>query len=460
MTVKGPPKGTPLPSKPEEVTTQTTTSTTAQKTASVNKTSTVTSTGQEKHSVQVAQTSSSVAGTQAESSLVNDSTPSKEPSSKESSENKIGSSEPMQSTSPTDSSHEESTKNDYLTAQLTPTIKTGATDEWIRQIDLDLGDQSNDGQPNAEQLQAQSTVADLDPKPTPSNVPIFIGFILFTLMICGGVFVYKDQLFRSPIKQPRTLTELTQKKTELNTAQPNNRAQSGENQSDKGLDNQEKSSDVAVRTEKSQQKKQTARSSNKSSTDKKATKANSTTSSSQTATKNKVKNKVTQKVSSSTAHPPTNQKVQKKKDRSKVSVTSPSSPKSVSKKIENKKSVKKTKTLSKTTKKSAKRRRRYRGQPGLDAATIGQVVQNNSGSLTRCYQNLAKKDPTLDSIRTTLRFTVAPNGRSDGSDLTLSGKYRKTKLESCVRMAVKRWYFPKAERPSNVTYPLNFKSSF
>jgi len=98
--------------------------------------------------------------------------------------------------------------------------------------------------------------------------------------------------------------------------------------------------------------------------------------------------------------------------------------------------------------------------PGLPQSSIQQIVQQNAGSLTYCYQKAQKREADASAIQTTLTFKVLPNGSTDAASTRLSGQHKGGKLEACVRMAVQRWRFPSAEGPSEVRYPLNFTPGF
>lgn len=98
-------------------------------------------------------------------------------------------------------------------------------------------------------------------------------------------------------------------------------------------------------------------------------------------------------------------------------------------------------------------------KPGLPQASIQQIVQQNTGSLTYCYQKVQKK-ASIGPVKTRLSFKVLPNGSTQATSISLSGTYRNSKLEKCIALAVQRWRFPSAEGESQVRYPLNFTSGF
>jgi len=106
----------------------------------------------------------------------------------------------------------------------------------------------------------------------------------------------------------------------------------------------------------------------------------------------------------------------------------------------------------------AKRRHAKRAK-GLPQATIRQIVQQNAGGLSYCYQKVQKKS-SIGSVKTRLYFTIQPTGRTDARSIRLSGQHKGGKLERCISMAVQRWRFPSAEGSSEVRYPLNFTAGF
>lgn len=120
------------------------------------------------------------------------------------------------------------------------------------------------------------------------------------------------------------------------------------------------------------------------------------------------------------------------------------------------KKSKPTKKRSNTTKRTSSKK----NGKGLDRRTISTVMNQNASGLENCYRKTLKKDPSFGEVRTRLKFKVTPQGRVNRSSISLSGVYRKTRLESCIQNTVVRWYFPKAEGETPVRYPLNFKPGF
>jgi cytoskeletal protein RodZ len=135
--------------------------------------------------------------------------------------------------------------------------------------------------------------------------------------------------------------------------------------------------------------------------------------------------------------------------------------KAAAKKTAAKRTAKKRAKRSKarSTKRTSRKRRAPKGK-GLPQSSVRQIVQQNSGSLSYCYQKIQKRDPNLGSVKTRLTFEVLPEGRTNASKVALSGKHKGSKLEKCIRMAVQRWRFPSAEGPTKVRYPLNFTMGF
>ena len=124
------------------------------------------------------------------------------------------------------------------------------------------------------------------------------------------------------------------------------------------------------------------------------------------------------------------------------------------------KQTKSERSKSRATAKRAPRKRRTSKGKGLPQSSVRQIVQQNSGSLSYCYQKIQKRDPNLGSVKTRLTFEVLPEGNTNASKVALSGKHKGSNLEKCIRMAVQRWRFPTAEGPTKVRYPLNFTMGF
>ena len=120
----------------------------------------------------------------------------------------------------------------------------------------------------------------------------------------------------------------------------------------------------------------------------------------------------------------------------------------------------KTKTRAKVAKKTPKKRARSSKGPGLPNSTVQQIVRQNSGGIQYCYNKARKKDPNMGDVRTNLSFRILPEGMVNTSRISLSGVYRKSRLEGCIRMSVSRWRFPTAKGETKVRYPLNFKAGF
>jgi hypothetical protein len=108
----------------------------------------------------------------------------------------------------------------------------------------------------------------------------------------------------------------------------------------------------------------------------------------------------------------------------------------------------------KTSRKSSKRGK------GLDRSTISSVMNQNAGGLEHCYRKSLKKDSSFGAVKTRLKLIVGTGGRVARKTISLSGKYRNTRLESCIKNTVVRWYFPKAPGETPVRYPLNFSPGF
>jgi len=138
---------------------------------------------------------------------------------------------------------------------------------------------------------------------------------------------------------------------------------------------------------------------------------------------------------------------------------SPTAPPSLSVKAGDTKPKQSSRPAKRATKAPAKRVRYTASKrPGLPQSSIRQIVQQNTGSLSYCYQKVQKKS-SIGPVKTRLSFTVLPNGRTKPG-ARLSGKHKNSKLERCISLAVQRWRFPSAEGESVVRYPLNFSPSF
>lgn len=122
---------------------------------------------------------------------------------------------------------------------------------------------------------------------------------------------------------------------------------------------------------------------------------------------------------------------------------------------------KKRKKASAQSKAKSKRsvRRKSKGK-GLDRSTIARIMQENASGLQYCYQKILKRDPQFGEVNTSLRFRVGTNGRVSRSTISLSGVFKRTRLESCIQNTVQRWYFPSASGDTPVRYPLRFSPGY
>ena len=156
-------------------------------------------------------------------------------------------------------------------------------------------------------------------------------------------------------------------------------------------------------------------------------------------------------------------KKSKKKSKPKASQTSKSAKKQKaqkSKKAKSKKSKSKQAKRSKSPKSSRKKAVSRKSGKGLDYSTISTIMNQNSGGLENCYRKALKKDSSFGEVRTRLKFRVSPEGRVARKTISLTGVYRRTRLESCIQNTVVRWYFPKAKGETPVRYPLTFTPGF
>ena len=153
-----------------------------------------------------------------------------------------------------------------------------------------------------------------------------------------------------------------------------------------------------------------------------------------------------------------------KKSKSKASQTAKSTKNKKAKQANSKKlktTVKSKQTKrSKPSKSSRKKTVSKKNGKGLDYSTISTIMNQNAGGLENCYRKALKKDSSFGAVRTRLKFRVSPQGRVARKTISLSGVYRRTRLESCIQNTVVRWYFPKAKGETPVKYPLTFTPGF
>ncbi|MEE2645584.1 MAG: AgmX/PglI C-terminal domain-containing protein, partial [Myxococcota bacterium] len=95
---------------------------------------------------------------------------------------------------------------------------------------------------------------------------------------------------------------------------------------------------------------------------------------------------------------------------------------------------------------------------GLSIAQVERVISQNMGSLQYCYRQAAKRDSELGMVKTTLKIRVSTTGRPDS--IRFTGAARRGPLNRCFTRAVKRWYFPKAERKTAYDRILIFQQGF
>ena len=96
-----------------------------------------------------------------------------------------------------------------------------------------------------------------------------------------------------------------------------------------------------------------------------------------------------------------------------------------------------------------------------DTLTQGQIVsviKRNQRSINSCYERQLKRDDSMRNMRTVLRFSIQPSGRT--STVRLGGRLNGTLLKGCLQNRVKRWKFPRFSGASiPVEYPLIFQAS-
>jgi hypothetical protein len=85
---------------------------------------------------------------------------------------------------------------------------------------------------------------------------------------------------------------------------------------------------------------------------------------------------------------------------------------------------------------------------------IGAVVRNknNQAALKSCYERALKLDEHLTSGRMDVSVSIAPSGTVER--VTVDAPSNFFMVESCIKLAVKRWTFPPSSEQYGTTFPL------
>lgn len=90
-------------------------------------------------------------------------------------------------------------------------------------------------------------------------------------------------------------------------------------------------------------------------------------------------------------------------------------------------------------------------------AMIRRVIQRHVAEVRYCYvsRGLASNPKLSGQVR--VRFMIAANGRVTAVAVTSRSTLSHPPTERCIRRAVRRWRFPKANGVVAVTYPFNLR---
>ncbi|MBU0552588.1 zinc-ribbon domain-containing protein [Myxococcota bacterium] len=94
----------------------------------------------------------------------------------------------------------------------------------------------------------------------------------------------------------------------------------------------------------------------------------------------------------------------------------------------------------------------------LTQQQIMRVIRGSQRGIRACYERQLKRDDSIRSTRTTLRFKIKPDGET--TQIKLSKALSGSVLEQCLTGLVGRWRFPAFDgEPQAVEYPIIFQAS-
>ena len=89
----------------------------------------------------------------------------------------------------------------------------------------------------------------------------------------------------------------------------------------------------------------------------------------------------------------------------------------------------------------------------LDKNIIRRIVRSRMSEVRFCYDKLLKRDPKAAGT-IGLKWTVKPDG-TVGDVKKGKGSLRDKALHECLLKRIAGWRFPKADKPTTVSYPFN-----
>ena len=91
----------------------------------------------------------------------------------------------------------------------------------------------------------------------------------------------------------------------------------------------------------------------------------------------------------------------------------------------------------------------------LERNVVERGVHEKQGELLECYEGAVTRNPDLSSGKLVMRYRVEKDGKVSRADI-VRNDLRDPKLGECVRQVFLSLDYGAQERPSNVTYPLDF----
>jgi len=94
----------------------------------------------------------------------------------------------------------------------------------------------------------------------------------------------------------------------------------------------------------------------------------------------------------------------------------------------------------------------------ISADQIQSTIQRNRGQVRACYERRLKSKPGMQG-KVVTSWTIGADGKVRYAKIARNTTGDR-ELGRCVRAAVAKWRFPKAQSPQDVEYPFKFKPEY
>jgi len=91
---------------------------------------------------------------------------------------------------------------------------------------------------------------------------------------------------------------------------------------------------------------------------------------------------------------------------------------------------------------------------GLKGEQVRSVVKRNRSDFQQCYETWARESGSREELKLAVDFVIAPSG--DVKSVDVEGGDKLGSLGRCIEQKVKGWHFPKAQDPTEASFPMKF----